>query len=264
MTESEQGEGIYFSLREIVLILILSVLAALSGAVVPSFLFPEGRISDIVYSTLGLPGPGAGVFVFGSILCFWLLLGLVLIRKPGTAVAMSVVIIACDLIFGSQMVIIQTIDVLLFVAIIIEAICLIPVEREQWKNILPVVLTLLGLATIILALAGQAKVGEADSAMVQFPWIYYCFGLLGIFYAFICLRYPVKYLVAAGIANMYYMLHFWLFWGNGVASRFPPYPVMIPVLLLVAVLGGIIAASAAYGIELFHNRMMVNRLQRTV
>jgi hypothetical protein len=84
--------------------------------------------------------------------------------------------------------------------------------------------------------------------------MYYCFGILGLFYAFICYRYPVRYLLAAGIANMYYMLHFWLFWGTGFASRFPPDPFMIPVLLLVALLGGIIPATVASGIELFLRR----------
>jgi len=250
MTESGNG-GIYFSLRELVLLLILSVLAALSGAVVPSVLFPEGTVSDIVYSTLGLPGPGAGVFIFGGILCFWLLAGLIIVRKPGTAVAMSMVIIAYDLILGNQTVILQTMDVILFVAIIIEAICLFPVEREPWKNVFPVLLIVLGLATVSIALVGQAKMGEVDSAVARFPWAYYGFGLLGIFYAIICWRYPVKYLIAAGIANMYYMVHFWLFWGTGFAARFPPDPAMIPVLLLVAALGGLIAASAAYGIERF-------------
>jgi hypothetical protein len=48
---------------------------------------------------------------------------------------------------------------------------------------------------------------------------------------------------------MYYMLHFWLFWGSDFAARFPPDPVMIPVLFLVALLGGVISAAAAYGIS---------------
>ncbi len=52
------GEGIYFSLMEIGLIIALSALAALTGALVPSYFFPEGRLSEYVYGMLKLPGPG--------------------------------------------------------------------------------------------------------------------------------------------------------------------------------------------------------------
>jgi len=253
MSEKGKSNTIYFTLRELGLTLLLSVLAALSGALVPSWLFPEGRISAFVYGTLGLPGPGAGVLVFGGILCFWLLLGLLLVKKPGTAVAMAVLIIAFDLLFGNQVVIIQFIDVLLFVALIIEAICLIPRERKLWKYILPVFFTGLSLVTLTLALLGQAKQGESDIPVVQFPVVYCILGILGLCYALICYRYPVKYLAAAGIANMYYMLHFWLFWGGGFTSRFPPDMAMIPVLFLVALLGGVLFASAAFGIDRFMN-----------
>ena len=254
MTESATPDTLYFSFREAGLILVLGVLATLSGAAVPSMLFPEGRISDFVYSTLGLPGPGAGVLVFGGILCFWLIAGLILVKKPGTGVAIAVVIIASDLLFGNQVVFLQVMDVLLFVALIIEAVCLLPVNNKPGKYILPVSLSGLGLVTLALALLGLAKQGESDIPVVQFPVWYYIFGMLGLFFAWVCYRYPVKYLLAAGIASMYYMLHFWLFWGDGFAMRFPPDLAMIPVLLLVALLGGILSASLAYGIELLGNR----------
>jgi hypothetical protein len=250
MDETANSDTIYFSLREMGLILVLSVLAALSGALVPSWLFPEGRISGFVYNTLGLPGPGAGVLVFGSILCFWLLMGLILVKKPGTAVAMAVAIIAFDLLFGNQVVVLQTMDVLLFVALIIEAVCLLQVDRGPWNYILPACLAGPGLFTLAVALLGQAKQGESDLAAAQFPVIYYIFGILGLSAALICYSHPVKYLLAAGIANMYYLLHFWLFWGDGFASRFPPDFLMIPVLFLVALLGGVLFASVAYGIDL--------------
>ena len=42
MPENGSGDGIYFSLKEIGLILTLSALAALTGALVPSVLFPGG------------------------------------------------------------------------------------------------------------------------------------------------------------------------------------------------------------------------------
>jgi len=263
MPENDPVDSIYFNLKELGIILVLSILAAVSGALVPSYLFPEERVSDIVYGMLALPGPGAGVLIFGGILCFWLLVGLILVKKPGTAVAMSTLLIAFDLLFGNQAVIIQSLDVLFIVAIIIEAVCLIPVERNPWSNILPVCLTVLSLITLALALLGQEKQGETNIPLAQFPLFYCIFGILGLCYAFICHRYPVKYLVAAGLANMYYMLHFWLFWGDGFASRFPPDLIMVPVLLLVALLGGVIFASAAYGIELLRDRFLAHKHKET-
>jgi len=265
MPENGSGDGIYFSLREIGIILALSVLAALTGALIPSYFFPESRLSEYVYGMLELPGPGAGVLVFGSILCFWLLLGLILVKKPGTAAAMAMVLIAIDLLFGNQAVIIQSLDVLFIVAIIIEAGCLFISAGPLWKYFLPLVLMMLSLVTLGIALLGLAKQGEDNIALAQFPSVYYVFGILGLCYAVICYRYPGKYFVAAGLANMYYMLHFWLFWGDGFASRFPPDPAMMPILFLVALLGGIISASAIYGIEFLCKRCRLRgeQVQRT-
>ena len=257
MTEDNSGDGIYFSPKEIGIILALSILAALSGALVPSGLFPEDRMSNIVYNGLHLPGPGAGVMIFGSILCFWLLLGLIIVKKPGTAAAMAVVLVAVDLLFGNQAIVLQSVDVLVFVAIIIEVLHLVPVNRYHGEQIMPLIFIALSAATVLVALACLATQGETDGAVTQFPGVYYAAGFLGFLWAYIIYRFPVRYLVAAGVANMYYMLHFWLFWGAGIATRFPPDPVMVPVLLLVALLGGVIAASAAYGVELLLNRYIV-------
>ena len=247
---AEPADTIYFTLQELGVIIALSVLAALSGALVPSWLFPDNTISDFVYSTLGLPGPGAGELVFGSILCFWLLLGLLLVKKPGTAFAMAIVLIAIDLMAGSQALVIQTLDVLLFVALIIEAISMAPVELRPWSYLLPACLIVFGITTLVIAIFSLATFGESDSPVAGVPGLYYLFGILGLCCAFISYRYPVRYYTAAGLASLYYMLHFWLFWGSGFALRFPPDPVMIPVLLLVALLGGVLSASVAYGIEL--------------
>lgn len=254
MTGSGAADTIYFSFRDLGLIILLSVLAALSGALVPSYLFPEGRISDFVYGVLHLPGPGAGVLIFGGILCFWLILGLILVKKPGTAVAMAIALIAFDLLFGNQTVIIQRLDALLFVAILIEMVCLLPLDRKPLNDVLPIILGGLSIVTLTVTLIGQAKQGESDILFSQFPGTFYVFGILGVGCAILCHRYPVRYLTAAGIANMYYMLHFWLFWGTGFVSRFPPDPAMIPVLLLVALVGGVVFASAGYGIGLLLNR----------
>jgi hypothetical protein len=259
MTDSRSSETLYFSYRDLGLIFLVSVLAAITGATVPSYLFPEGKISDLVYGAFGLPGPGAGVLIFGGILCFWLVLGLILVKKPGTAIVISILIIALDLLFGEQAITIQVLDVLLFVAIIIELVCLLPVDRKPWSNIMPALIAALSVITLALAVLGLARLGESDILTLRFPTAYCVAGILGLLYAVICWRYPVKYLVAAGIANMYYMLHFWLFWGEGFASRFPQAPDAIPVLLLIALLGGVIFASAAWGIELVMNRCRMVR-----
>jgi hypothetical protein len=263
MIGNDTGDGIYFSPKEIGIILALSALAAISGALVPSILFPENRISDIVYNVLHLPGPGAGVMIFGGILCFWLLLGIILVKKPGTAAAMSVILVAIDLLFGNQAIVFQSLDVLIIVALIIEAFCLLRIDRYHASGILVILLAALGTATLVIALRGLATQGEDNIPLAQFPTAYYIFGILGLCYAFICYRYPVKYLVAAGLANMYYMLHFWLFWGGGFASRFPPDLTMVPVLLLVALLGGVLFASAAYGIEFIGDRYLTHKHKET-
>ena len=54
---AEPADTIYFTIQELGVIFVLWVSAALSGALVPSWLFPDTTISDFVYSTLGLPGP---------------------------------------------------------------------------------------------------------------------------------------------------------------------------------------------------------------
>jgi hypothetical protein len=254
MTEYGDRSTVYFTLRDLCTILLLSVLAAISGAVVPSYLFPEDRVSVIVYGVLGLPGPGAGVFIFGSILCFWLLTGLILVGKPGTAAAMAVAIIAVDLLIGSQVVLVQVMDVLLIVALIIEAVCLFPIHRSRWRYVLSGSLAGLGLVTLAIALLGQAAHGEADLPVTGFPVIFVLAGILGLCGAVVCYRYPARYLLAAGLALVYYQLHFWLFWGEKFGSRFPPDPAMIPVLLLVSLLGGILSGTAAYGIGLLLDR----------
>ena len=135
MAETENSGSIYFTVRKIGILVLLSVLAALTGALVPSYLFPEDRVSAIVYGALGLPGPGAGVLIFGSILCFWLVLGLLVIKKTGSAVVMSVLIIAIDLLFGQQSVTLNTLDVFVFVALILEvALSDLPAARSLYRG----------------------------------------------------------------------------------------------------------------------------------
>lgn len=245
MTDQIAENTLYFTLRELGVILLIALLAAVSGALVPSWLFPEGTVSTIVYGWLGLPGPGAGVLIFGSILCFWLLAGRILVGKPGTAATIAIAIIAIDLLFGSQTVLVQVLDVILIVAVIIEAVLLLPAVPRSWNRVLPAALAALSLYTLVIAAAGMAAAGEADAAVSGIPYGYYLFGIAGLCIAAGTSRIPPEFTLAAGIANLYYLLHFWLFWGSSFAGRFPPDPAMIPVLLLVALAGGVVAAAAA-------------------
>ena len=121
--------------------------------------------------------------------------------------------------------IIQSLDVLFIAAIIIEAVFLFMAAESSWKYFLPLALMILGLVTLGIALLGLAKLGEDNIPLAQFPTVYYVFwhsgALLRSNILQVCGKVP---LFATGLANMYYMLHFWLFWGDDFASRFPPIP----------------------------------------
>ncbi|SCL74244.1 hypothetical protein L21_0112 [Methanoculleus chikugoensis] len=240
----------YFSFRELGMIALLAILAVFSGTYAPVYLLPGGSIAGFVHQFLILPGPGAGVFVFGSILCFWLVLGLLLVKKPGTAAVMSLLIVAIDLLIGTQAVSIHAIDVIVLVAVIIEILTMLPLTNTPLKYVTPALLAVLGATTLLLFLAGQAKMGENGAPATSFPLGYVVISLIALCYAVICYRHPAKYLAASAIANMYYLLHFWLFWGSSFAGRFPVAPDIIPVLLCVAAVGGVLSASGAYAIDL--------------
>ena len=167
---------------------------------------------------------------------------------------MATALIAIDLLFGSQAIVIQSLDVLLIVAIIIEVICHFMPVHSVWDRIFPFFLAALSMITLIIALLGWAKQGEENLPLGQFPIVYGIFAILGLCLAAVCYRYPGKYFIAAGFANIYYLLHFWIFWGNDIGSRFPPDPLMVPVLFLIVVAGGVIAALASYGMEYLGKR----------
>jgi hypothetical protein len=244
----------YFPFREWVIIAFLAILAVISGVYAPTYLLPGGSVPTLMHAVMKLPGPGAGIMVFGGTLCFSLVLGLLLIKKPGTAVVMSLLVIAIDLLIGKQPVIVvslnlHSLDVILFVAIIIELLALLSWDKAPSKYVMPLLMAGLGVITLYLFLTGQAKMPGSATA-TDFPIGYVVVGILALCYAIICYCYPVKYLAACAIANMYYILHFWLFFGDSFASRFPASPDIIPVLLCVATVGGVLFATAAYGVDL--------------
>jgi hypothetical protein len=254
MTDTGATPTGYFSFRELGIMGVFALLAMLSGTYAPQYLLPGGDISGFVYGFLGLPGPGAGVLVFGSILCFWLVLGLLTVKKTGTAIVLSIMVIALDLLIGGQTITLQALDVILIVAVIIEVLALLPPKRSPMNFAMPVLMAVLGAVTLALAITGQARMGEEGVPVAGFPAGYVVLGSLALCYALICYRYPVRWFAACACAMMYYVLHFWLFWGASFAGRFPVSPELVVVLFCVAAVGGVIAATGAYGISLAWKR----------
>jgi hypothetical protein len=243
----------YFSFREWIIIACLAILAVITGVYAPVYLLPGGGVPTLMHQIMKLPGPGAGIMVFGGTLCFSLVLGLLLIKKPGTAIVISLLVIAIDLLMGKQPVVVvslnlHSLDVILFVAVIIEILALFSWEKTPLKYVMPVLLAGLGAITFCLFSTGQAKMSGGAVATV-FPIGYVITAILALCYAVICYRYPVRYLAACAIANMYYILHFWLFFGKSFAVQFPTAPDITLVLLCVAAVGGVLFATAAYGVN---------------
>jgi hypothetical protein len=236
---------LYFTPRELLIIGFLAFLAVLTGTFAPKYLHlgDGGIVPTITHTILKLPGPGTGLMFFGGALCFWLILGLLLIKKPWTAAVMSVLVIALDLLIGQESVSaipmsVHSLDVILFIGIIIEVLAMLSWEKPPLKYVVPGILAGLGAITLLVYLSGQNKTGYVILAILAF-----CYAL--IFY-----RYPMKYLAAGAIATMYYILHFWMFCGDSLAARFPATPVLIPIILCAGIVGGVLFATAAYGIDM--------------
>lgn len=243
----------YFTFRDLVIIFFLAILAVITGTFAPDYI-AQGGVPTIMHGILKLPGPGAGIMLFGGTLCFSFVLGLLLIRKPRTAVVMSLLVIAMDLVIGKQAVVVVSMNfysliIILVIAVMIEGLARLHWENRPLKLVIPVVLAGLGLITLYLFLTGQVKMPGGATAATTFPIGYVITALLALAFAIICYRYPLKYFAGCAIATMYYILHFWLFFGKSFASSFPASPDIIPVLFCVAAVGGVLFAALAYGID---------------
>jgi chromate transport protein ChrA len=139
---------------------------------------------------------------------------------------------------------VHSLDVILFIAIIIEVLALLSWDKPLLKYIIPVILAVLGAITLFVYLSGQDKIGYVIIAILAF-----CFAL--VFY-----RYPMKFLAACAIANMYYILHFWMFCGDSLAARFPATPVLVPIILCAGIVGGFLFTTAAYGVDMLMKSYM--------
>jgi hypothetical protein len=86
----------YFTRNELIIILILAVLAFLTSTYGLNYVLPGGPGAGFVHGFLKLPGPGTGIFNVSAFVCLWLVLGLLIIKKPGTALLIAALI----MIFG--------------------------------------------------------------------------------------------------------------------------------------------------------------------
>jgi hypothetical protein len=257
MTEDKkQNEWItkltgYYSPQDWGIIVVLAVLAFLSSSFGLAYILPGGGGSSFVHGFLKLPGPGAGIFISSAFICLWFVLGLLLIKKTGTAIVMAILMVAFALVLGLLMKGNIRIDYLLvLVAIIIEVAGLLPLEKKPWKYIFPSIVGVLGIITLALMLTGNAKMGENGAAATVFPLGYAVTGILALCLAVICYYYPMKYVVGAGFAEMFYIAFCWLFNGKSGFATWVPVTPAIPALLTFALVCGSVMAAIAYGFYL--------------
>ena len=244
----------YFTSQELLIIVALAVMAFLTANFGLAYMLPGGPGSGFAHGFLKLPGPGAGIFHVSAFICFWLVAGLLLIKKPGTAILISTLILIFSLIIALARVGIVRLDYLaLVVAIIIECAGLLPFENKPWTYIFPSILGIMGIVTLALWLSGDARMGEDGALATVFPLGYVVCGILALGFAVICWSYPMKYIVGAGIAEMFYITFMWLFNGkSGFASWLPVTPA-IPPLLTFALVSGAFMALLAYLVFLLWN-----------
>jgi hypothetical protein len=246
---------IYFTRNDLLIIVGLALIAFLTSNFGLGYILPGGSAPGLVHGFLKLPGPGAGIFISSAFICIWLVLGLLLLKKPGTAILMAALVMIMSLVLVFAGVGNVRIDYLaLVVAIIIECAGMLPLDQKPWRFVFPSVIALLGLITLALMLTGNAKMGEDGAAATVFPLGYAVSGILAIGLAVICYSYPKgKYIIGAGCAEVFYIVFCWLFNGKkGFASWVPVVPA-IPALLTFAFVCGALMAAIAYGFYLLWN-----------
>ena len=241
----------YFSAQEWGIIALLAVLAFATSNYGLQYILPGGSAPGLVHAFLKLPGPGAGIFISNAFTCLWLVAGLLLIRKPGTAISTAILIVVITLVMGLvSHGNAQLDDLQVLTAIIIECAGLLPLEKKPWQYIFPSFIGIMGIITLALWLTGNAKMGENGAAATVFPLGYVITGIIALDLAVICWFYPMKYLVGAGCAEMFYIAFCWLFNGKSGFATWIPVTPAIPPLLTFACVCGAVMALLAYGVYL--------------
>jgi len=88
----------YFTRNDLLIILIIAVVAYLINTYCLNFVLPGGPGPGLVHGFLKMPGPGTGIFNVSACTCLWLVLGLLIIKKPGTALSIAVLLIVIGLV----------------------------------------------------------------------------------------------------------------------------------------------------------------------
>jgi hypothetical protein len=253
--DGEQKIFGYFTSQELVIILVLALLAFLTSSFGLQYILPGGGGSGFVHGFLKLPGPGAGIFINSAFVCLWLVLGLLLIKKPGTAITMAVLMFIfmaiSSLVLGKS----ARIDYLIvMVSIIIEIFGFLALEKKPWSYIFPAFLVIMGIITLALMLTGNAKMGENGATATVFPLGYAVSGIIALVLAVICYSYPTaKYILGAGCSQMFYISFCWMYNGKNGLFSWAPVPPAIPALLTFAFVCGALMAAFAYGFYLLWN-----------
>jgi hypothetical protein len=237
----------HFSRLDWGVIVILAVLAFVTSSYGLPYILPGGTAPGLVHGFLKLPGPGAGIFISSAFVCLWFVFGLLVTKKHWTAISMAVLIVIFRLLAGLATGSTSRFDFLLIaVAIIIECVGLLPIEKKPWQNIFPPFIGIMGIITLALMLTGNAKMGENGAAATVFPLGYAVTGILAIALAVICWFFPMKYVAGAGLAEMFYIVYCWLFNGKSGFATWVPVPGAIPALLTFALVSGAVMAFLAY------------------
>lgn len=246
-----RGSG-YFTSHDLLLIGAIAILAFLTGTFGLNRVLPGGSPGGFAHGFLVLPGPGAGVFFTSAVTCLWLVLGLLLIRKTGTAIAIAAIVMSLCLagsLAGFRMIRVDYLAVM--AALIIECSGLLPIDRKPWSHLFPSFLAILGVVTLALMLTGNAKTGENGAAATVFPIGYAVTGILALALAIIVFSFPsAKYIAGAGCAEIFYLVFSWMYAGKTGFGSWLPIPIVIPPVLAFACVCGAFMAVLAYGIAM--------------
>jgi hypothetical protein len=238
----------YFTRQDLLVIVVLAIIAYLTGSYGLSHILPGGSAPGLVHGFLKLPGPGAGIFIGSAFACLWLVLSILITRKKGTVLLMAILMLIISTIVslakGGQ----PRFDILaILVALIIEGVGMLALDKKPWKYVFPVFLTIMGIITLLLMLTGNAKMGESGAAATVFPLGYAVSGILAIALAIILFAYPsAKYIAGAGCAELFSIAYHWTFHGKQFLT-WVPVPPAIPALLTFAFVCGAVMAAIAYG-----------------
>ncbi|MDD3407173.1 MAG: hypothetical protein PHP13_03730 [Methanomicrobium sp.] len=251
---NEQYSPVYFSFKELGTMLLFAIFAVAVIIYLPAYVLPTGTIHGFVSGIMMLP-EGAGVIIFGATPCFFIILSMLLINKPWAGILTSLLIIAVILLTSGYSAL-HTVDVYLIAAIIIEFAFLINEKNKIWKDIVPTLLALLSIF-ILMQVIFRENIYAGILPANFFPFYYLIFAIVGLICAILCRFYLYRYVIAGGIANIYFLCHYFIFWGtDGLFSALPSLS-SIPVLLLIALSGGVLAGLAAYFFKFILNNFIL-------